>query len=95
MAIVYLILGTMIVYYGEKIAELFAVKNSRSHHPSNDIGKKLRILSLSIGGLFLLKSFCGLLTALHIFGDFYPKSIGANVWDFLVKIYFKIFFSGF
>lgn len=85
MAVVYLILGAMIIYYGEKISELFAGK-SKSYDASNDIAKKLRMLSLSIGGLFLFKSFCGLLTALHIFGDFYPKSIGANVWDFLVSL---------
>lgn len=86
MAVVYSILGTMIVYYGEKISELFTIKNTRSYDPSNDIGKKLRVLSLSIGGLFLLKSFCGFLTAFHFFGDFYPVAIGANVWDFFVNI---------
>ena len=85
MALVYMILGTMTVYYGEKISELFTIKNSKTYDPRNDIGQKLRLLSLSIGGLFLLKSFCGLLTAFHFFGDFYPVSIGANVWDFFVR----------
>ena len=74
----------MTVYYGEKISELFAIKNNRSYDPSNDIGKKLRVLSLSIGGIFLLKGLCGLLTAFHFFGDVYPVSVGANVWDFWV-----------
>ncbi len=76
----------MIIYYGEKIAELFNSKSGRSNSSSaSDVGKKLRILSLSIGGLFLFKSLCGLLTALHLFGDVYPISFGANIWDFLVS----------
>ena len=87
MALVYMILGTMIVYYGEKISDLFNIKNSRSYDPSNDIGKKLRLLSLSIGGIFLFKSLCGYLTALHCFGDVFPVSVGANVWDFFVYNY--------
>jgi hypothetical protein len=86
MAVVYMILGAMTVYYGEKISELFALKNSRSYDPSSNVGQKLRTLSVSIGCLFLLKSLCGLLTSLHIFGDFYPVSIGANIWDFFVFI---------
>lgn len=86
MAVVYAILGTMIIYYGEKISNLFTMINSRTYDPANDMSKKLRILSLSIGGLFLLKSLFGLLTAMHAFGDFYPVSIGANVWDFFVFI---------
>lgn len=84
MAVVYCILGSMIVYYGNKIANLFAIKNYRANDSNNDIGQKLQILSLSVGGLFLLKSLCGLLTAFHFFDDFYPVSIGANIWDFLV-----------
>jgi hypothetical protein len=85
MAVVYAILGSMIVYYGNKIANLFAFKSHRSNE-NNDIGQKLQILSLSVGGIFLIKSLCGLLTAFHFFGDFYPLCIGANLWDFLVNI---------
>jgi len=88
MAVVYCILGSMIIYYGNKIAGLFSIRNYRSNDSNNDIGQKLQILSLSVGGLFLLKSLCGLLTAFHFFGDFYPLSIGANTWDFFVKITF-------
>jgi hypothetical protein len=87
MAVVYCILGSMIIYYGNKIAGLFSIRNYRSNDSNNDLGQKLQILSLSIGGLFLLKSLCGLLTAFHFFGDFYPLSIGANTWDFFVLIF--------
>ena len=87
MAVVYAILGTMIIYYGEKCVGIINTKN-KAYGQNNENTHKLIILSLSIGGIFLLKSFCGLLTAFHAFGDFYPTSIGANVWDFFVFIYF-------
>jgi hypothetical protein len=77
----------MIIYYGEKIAMVVRVRSYDSFDPSsNDMSVKLRILSAAIGGLFLLKSFCGLLTAFRFFDDFYPVAIGANLWDFLVFI---------
>jgi len=44
------------------------------------------MFSYSIGGLFLFKSLCGILTAFHAFGDLYPVLIGPNVWDFIVNI---------
>ena len=88
MAIVYLILGTMIIYYGEKISNLFAITNSNNNdNNDNEIGLKLRILSISIGGLFLIKSLCGFIAGFHLFGNFYPTSIGANVWDFFVILF--------
>ncbi len=74
----------MIIYYGEKIALVVRIKTYDTYDPSNDMSFKLRILAISIGGLFLLKSLCGLLTALHFFDDIYPISIGANIWDFFV-----------
>lgn len=82
--LVYLILGTMIIYYGEKIALVVMSRQYNTFDPSNDMSYKLRILSLSIGGLFLLKSLSGLLTGLKFFDDFYPVSIGPNIWDFFV-----------
>jgi hypothetical protein len=84
--LIYLVLGTMIIYYGEKIALVVAVRQySNTFEPTtNDMSVKLRILSVTIGGLFLLKSLFGLLTAMKFFDDFYPVSIGANVWDFFV-----------
>ncbi len=87
MAVVYIVLGAMTVYYGEKISELFETKNKSYNSNANDTGKKLRIVSHSIGGIFILKGFCGLLTALSIFDDVFPTSIGANVWDFLVRFF--------
>jgi hypothetical protein len=85
MALVYLILGAMIIYYGEKISMIFSAKGRNPYDPANDMSLKLRILSLSIGGLFLLKSFCGLLTAMGAFDDFFPVVLGANLWDFFVN----------
>lgn len=77
----------MIIYYGQKISEVVRIKTSYdTSDPASDMSYKLRILSLSIGGMFLFKSFCGLLTALHFFDDFYPVSIGANQWDFFVNL---------
>lgn len=74
----------MIIYYGEKIALVVMSRQYNTFDPSNDMSYKLRILSLSIGGLFLLKSLSGLLTGLKFFDDFYPVSIGPNIWDFFV-----------
>lgn len=76
----------MIIYYGEKIALVVINRQYNTFDPSNDMSYKLRILSVSIGGLFLLKSLAGLLTGLQFFDDFYPVKIGANQWDFLVNI---------
>jgi hypothetical protein len=84
MAVVYATLGTMIIYYGEKCAGILTIKN-KAYGQNNENTHKLIVLSFSIGGIFLIKSLCGLLTAFHVFGDFYPVSIGANVWDFFVK----------
>lgn len=76
----------MIIYYGEKIAMVVRIKTYDAYDPANDMSVKLRILSVSIGGLFLLKSLCGLLTAFHFFDDIFPVCIGANIWDFFVFI---------
>lgn len=75
----------MIIYYGEKIAEVVTNRKNNSFDTSADMSVKLRILSISIGVLFMIKSLCGFLTALGSFDDFYPVSIGANIWDFFVK----------
>jgi|LauGreDrversion4_2_1035121.scaffolds.fasta_scaffold2125282_1 hypothetical protein len=42
-------------------------------------------MSISIGVLFLIKSFFGLITAFGAFDDLYPVVIGPNPWDFFVK----------
>lgn len=82
--VVYLIIGLMIIYYGEKISMIFSSKGRGLHDPADDMSQKLKILSQSIGGLFLIKSFSGFLSSMKAFGDYYPVSIGANVWDFFV-----------
>jgi hypothetical protein len=82
----------MLIYYGMKIATIFGAAPGSSRYDqvqenSNyETNMKLKILSNVIGGLFLLKSFLALLTAFHFFDDFYPVSIGANLWDFLVNL---------
>lgn len=89
--LVYLVLGAMIIYYGEKIAESVMSKQNQTSDPSSDMSVKMRILSLTIGALFMIKSLCGFLTAFGFFDDFYPVSIGANVWDFIVRTNFICF----
>jgi hypothetical protein len=90
--ILYLVLGSMLIYYGMKIATIFgatptgASRYEQIQDNSNyETNMKLKILSNVIGGLFLFKSFLALLSAFHFFHDFYPTSIGANLWDFLVS----------
>lgn len=75
----------MIIYYGEKINKNIERNEADGRASVNDTKKKLNMISMATGGLFLTKSFFGLLTAFHLFGDFYPVSIGPNIWDFLVK----------
>jgi hypothetical protein len=84
MGMVYLVLGAMTLYYGEKVSLILSLQSMSKYSTPNPMNFKLRTVSLSIGGLFLLKSLCGMLTALNAFDDFYPVCIGANVWDFLV-----------
>lgn len=81
--ILYLILGSMIIYYGEKINKNIE-KTDYERASINNTKNKLNFISMATGGLFLIKSFFGLLTAFHIFDDFYPVSIGPNIWDFFV-----------
>jgi hypothetical protein len=81
----------MLIYYGMKIATIFgampgASRYDQQENSNYETNMKLKILSNVIGGLFLLKSFLALLTAFRFFNDFYPASIGANLWDFLVYL---------
>jgi hypothetical protein len=85
----------MLIYYGRKMATRFDdTPNSEvkyaDYYTTNQFSEttvKLQILSSAIGGLFLLKSFLALLSAFHFFDDFYPVSLGANLWDFLVNFF--------
>ncbi len=81
----------MIIYYGEKINNNMEKNEADGRMSVNDTKKKLNMISMATGGLFLAKSFFGFLSAFHLFGDFYPVSFGPNIWDFLV-IYLVIIF---
>jgi len=43
-----------------------------------------------MGGLFLVKSFCNLLSTFDFFDDIYPVSIGINIWDFVMFLITEI-----
>lgn len=76
----------MIIYYGDKLNKGMGTDGERVS--VNNTRNKLNLISMVTGGLFLCKSFFGLLTAFHIFDDFYPVSVGPNIWDFFVNYYF-------
>ena len=76
MALLYLILGTIIIYFGKKSSEIFK-KQSQDNFNSSDQDKRLSITSFSIGGLFLLKGVSGVLGGI---GAYDPPN--HNVYDF-------------
>jgi hypothetical protein len=82
--LLYFILGTMILYYGQKLHK--DMETDDFERPSvNDTKNKFTMISMGTGILFLIKGFFGLISAFHLFGDIYPLFIGANVWDFFVN----------
>jgi hypothetical protein len=62
MAVLYLVLGTMIIYFGRQVSFIFESKTQNKFDSSNDMSHKLSILSNSIGGLFVIKGITGVLT---------------------------------
>ena len=76
MALLYLSLGSVIVYFGKKASEIFRSK-SQNNFDNNETDKKLGFMSFSIGGLFVLKGVSGVLGGI---GAYDPGN--HNVYDF-------------
>lgn len=76
MALLYLILGSFIIYFGKKVSEIFQSK-AQNNFDSNNNNQNLLFMSFSIGGLFLLKGVSGVLGGI---GAYDPKN--HNVYDF-------------
>lgn len=79
MACLYLVLGTITIYYGRKVQEIFSNLTQNKFDSSNEMSYKLYILSNSIGGLFLIKGLSGVLSA---FGYISNQNKYQNVYDF-------------
>ena len=77
MALLYLVLGSVIIYFGKKVSEIFKSKSQQNNFDTNERDKNLGFMSFSIGGLFLLKGVSGVLGGL---GAYDPPN--HNVYDF-------------
>lgn len=78
MAMLYLMLGGITVYYGQKVTTVLALQNHNRFDGNSEMYNKLCIISYSLGGLFLLKGLSGLLQAISIVNTTtYP-----NIYDF-------------
>lgn len=76
MAILYLVLGSIIIYYGKKVSEIFQ-STTQNTFDSNDKYKRFTFISFSIGSLFLIKGISGVLGGI---GAYDPKN--HNIYDF-------------
>jgi hypothetical protein len=76
MALLYLVLGAVIIYFGKKLSELIKSK-SKSNFDANEGDKNLGFMSFSIGGLFVLKGVSGVLGGV---GAYDPPN--HNIYDF-------------
>lgn len=79
MALLYLILGSLTVYFGKKVSELlkqeYICNNTEINNP---ISSPISLLSYSIGGLFLIKGLSGVLTGITVIQiQTFP-----NIYDF-------------
>jgi len=77
MALLYLVLGSVIIYFGKKVSEIFKSKSQQNNFDTSERDKNLGFMSFSIGGLFLLKGVSGVLGGL---GAYDPPN--HNVYDF-------------
>ena len=74
MALLYLVLGSVIIYFGKKASEVLRDKNNYEY---SNFDSKVRMMSFSIGALFLLKGVSGILEGI---GAYSPPN--HNVFDF-------------
>ena len=77
MALLYLVLGSVIIYFGNKVSQIFKSKSQQNNFDSNERDNNLGLMSYSIGGLFLLKGVSGVLGGL---GAYDPPN--HNIYDF-------------
>ena len=85
--LLYFIISVIIFFYGRKVSKHFYVKDiNLFNYNSNEISKKLYIISNSFGGLFLLK---GIISIYIIFKKINIKNL-KNVFDFFSFIIFEI-----
>ena len=85
--LLYFIISLIIFFYGRKVSKYFYLKNiTFFNYNSNEISKKLYIISNSFGGLFLLK---GIFSIYIIFKKINIKNL-KNVFDFFYFIIFEI-----
>ena len=75
MALLYLVLGSVMAYFGKKAYEALTKNENNINRPQ---ANNMRIMSISIGALFLLKGICGILEGI---GAYSPPN--HNVFDFL------------
>ena len=75
MALLYLVLGSVMVYFGKKAYEALTKNENNINRPQ---ANNMRIMSISIGALFLLKGVSGILEGI---GAYSPPN--HNVFDFL------------
>ena len=76
MALLYLVLGSVIIYFGKKVSEIVKSKSQQNNFDSNR-DKNLGLMSFSIGGLFVLKGVSGVIGGL---GAYDPPN--HNIYDF-------------
>ena len=76
MALLYLVLGSVIIYFGKKVSDIFKSKSQANNFDSNR-ENNLGFMSYSIGGLFLLKGVTGVIGGL---GAYDPPN--HNIYDF-------------
>jgi len=87
----YIIIGFLTIYYGQMVSQVFESKSTIDNYEANkEMSFKLLLMSVSIGSLFLVKSFLALLSSFGAFGDIYPVSLGVNLWDFLMFLLTEI-----
>ena len=77
MALLYLVLGSVLVYFGNKVSEIFKAKSQQNFLESSESENNLGFMCVCIGGLFLLKGVSGVLGGV---GAFDPPN--HNVYDF-------------
>ncbi len=82
----YIVLSLIILFYGRKVSKLFNVqKTNLLNYVSNEISKKLNILSNTLGLIFLFKGLISLYISIKKINIIY-----SNVFDFFSLMLFEI-----
>ena len=86
MAMLYLVLGSIIIYFGNKLSSIFQEKAQNNYDSSNEMSNKLSMISLSIGGLFIIKVLSGLLTAVNAINQTKHPKVYDFFWFLILEI---------